>query len=111
MLKPLEINDTEPVFAEQWHAQVLAIAEHLIQKQKFSAMQWSEALGHEIRKHKNKQNENSKEAYYKSALAALESLATEHTNVSSTEINTRKEEWREAFLSTPHGTPVSLSKD
>ena len=49
----LPIN--EPVFAEQWQAQVLAIAENLIQQQKFSANQWSEALGREIKNHTNKQ--------------------------------------------------------
>ena len=107
-LESLEITDNEPVFAEQWQAQVLAIAENLIQQQKFSAKQWSEALGREIENHTNKQILNDKETYYKSALIALESLAIEHANISSTEITTRKEEWRDAYLKTPHGNPVSL---
>ena len=105
---PLEINDNEPTFAEPWQAEVLAIAEFLIQKKKFSANQWSEALGNEIKKNANNQTMSSKESYYRSALTALESLTIEQKIVSESEITSRENDWQDAYLRTPHGKPVIL---
>ena len=105
---PLEINNNEPTFTEPWQAEVLAIAEFLIQKKKFSATQWSEALGNEIKKNANNQTMSSKESYYRSALTALESLTIEHKIVSESEIISKEKDWQDAYLKTPHGEPVIL---
>ena len=105
---PLNINNNEPTFTEPWQAEVLAIAEFLIQKKKFSANQWSEALGNEIKKNVNNQTMSSKESYYRSALTALESLTIEHNIVSESEIISKEKDWQDAYLKTPHGKPVIL---
>ena len=105
---PLEIKDNEPTFAEPWQAEVLAIAEFLIQKKKFSANQWSKALGNEIKKNANNLTMSSKESYYRSALTALESLTIEHKIVSESEITSKEKDWQDAYLRTPHGEPVIL---
>ena len=47
--------------------------------------------------------------YYQHWLTALERLCIAKGLVSSRTCRQRKEEWRQAYLHTPHGQPVELS--
>ncbi|MCW5774459.1 MAG: hypothetical protein KIT16_22635, partial [Rhodospirillaceae bacterium] len=42
-------------------------------------------------------------------LAALETIVARKGAASTGEVDTRQEEWRQAYLATPHGMPVELA--
>jgi len=70
-----------PVFAEPWQAQAFALAVNLSEAGWFTWPEWAAALG---------------------KLVAAKGLAEPAALLA------RKEEWAEAYRSTPHGKPVEL---
>lgn len=98
----------EPGFCEPWQAQAFALANALIDKGVFTADEWAETLGDEIKRAQAAGDPDTGETYYNHWLAALERLCAEKGLTQADEIGTRAEEWREAYLGTPHGKPVSL---
>ena len=46
----LSRRDGEPSFAEPWQAETMALGARLVEQGCFSAAQWSETLGEEIRR-------------------------------------------------------------
>ena len=48
------------------------------------------------------------EEYYRAVLAALQILLYKLGATSREELDIRQDEWRSAYLNTPHGQPVSL---
>ena len=46
---------------------------------------------------------------YRQWLAALEKLVADKGLASQTEMTGRKEDWRRAYLNTPHGQAIDLS--
>lgn len=107
-LKPFQKMDQEPVFDELWQAQVLAIADAMVTSGTFEAAAWSEALGRELKAAEAAGADDTAETYYKAALKALEGLLEERDAVSSDMLSERREAWKQAYLSTPHGSPVEL---
>ncbi|PIW29107.1 MAG: nitrile hydratase accessory protein [Rhodospirillales bacterium CG15_BIG_FIL_POST_REV_8_21_14_020_66_15] len=98
----------EPVFEEPWQAQAFALANALIDKGFFSAEEWAQALGAEIRRAQAAGDPDTGETYYNHWLAALERLCADKGLALGAEVARRAEEWRDAYLATPHGKPVSL---
>ncbi|NKB26966.1 MAG: hypothetical protein GKR99_05175 [Rhodobacteraceae bacterium] len=94
-----------PVFAEPWHAQVLAMADTLIVAGHIDATDWADALGAALR-HRADQPDTP-DTYYAAALAALERLATS-VGIGPHEQADRKAAWEAAYMRTPHGSPVAL---
>lgn len=45
---PLIEHDTDVIFQEGWHAQVIALAFSLVDRGRFTNAQWSERLGAEL---------------------------------------------------------------
>jgi len=107
-LKPLAAADGEPAFAEAWQAQVLAIADTLVQKGLFSAGDWSNALGAALREAESRAEPDTQETYYRAALSALETLVAEHSEIDRRAMQGTREDWERAYRSTPHGQPVVL---
>ena len=103
-LGPLRRRDGEPVFAEPWQAQALAIAERLIAAGCFTAADWAETLGAEIRA-----APDGRDDYYAAVLRALERLAAARGLVPETALAERKAAWARAYERTPHGQPVELA--
>ena len=54
--------------------------------------------------------ESVEAAYYRRWLLALETIVARKSLASVEEMAQRKEEWRHAYLRTPHGLPVELKK-
>ena len=96
-----------PVFAEPWQASAFVLAVHLSERGAFAWSEWSAALGDEIQA--ATQRGAQSEAYFHRWLDALERLCREKGLVDAAEVRRRQEEWRRAYLSTPHGEPVELS--
>ncbi len=107
-LLPLADRDGGPIFDEAWQAQVLALADTLAANGTFSPAEWSEALGHQLRLANDAGQPDTQETYYSAALAALEGLLAEKSEISAGEMQSRRSDWEQAYLSTPHGQPVEL---
>jgi len=108
-IRPREGNPDAPVFAEPWHAQVLAVAHGLSVSGLFSASDWATALGAALREREACGAPDTDETYYAAALAALERLVAERSPGAGDAHPARVEAWRRAYLRTPHGQPVELA--
>jgi nitrile hydratase accessory protein len=106
---PLARRDGEPTFAEPWQAEVLALAYALAENGVFSAAEWSEALGAELRLAEAAGAPDDHGTYYAAALAALERLVAARGAITVGALSRRTAEWRQAYLHTPHGHPVELA--
>jgi len=100
-------DDGGPVFKEPWEAQAFALAVRLSEAGWFSWQQWTRALALEIQA--ANQQGGPDPGYYTLWLRALERLCVARGLVSGPEVERRKDEWRQAYLHTPHGQPVELS--
>lgn len=101
-LKPLAAKDGDPIFEAAWQAEVLGVADLLVQQGLFTATDWADALGNAVRAHPD-----TTEGYYKSVLAALEHLLAEN-GVPTEALDQMQEDWKAAYERTPHGQPVEL---
>ena len=108
-LGPLARRDSEPVFDEPWQAQVLALAFNLVEQGVFTASQWSDALGASLKDAQARNESDDPQTYYRSALAALETLLAADGRLSEQRVAERVEAWRQAYRHTTHGQPVELS--
>jgi nitrile hydratase accessory protein len=106
---PLVRREGEPAFAEAWQAELLALAYALSEKGVFSPAEWSEALGAELRQAAARGEPDDQATYYRAALAALERLIERDGRITAEALAGRTEQWRRAYLNTPHGQPVELS--
>lgn len=108
-LTPPARRSGEPTFDEPWQAEALALAFALCERGLFSAGMWSEALGAELRRAEASGAPDDHETYYKAVLAALERLVEQAGSISGPALAHRVEQWRRAYLQTPHGQPVELA--
>ena len=105
---PLLARDGETLFAEPWQAQIVALAAAMVEKGRFTANDWSNTLGAEIRRSLTDGKPDNAATYYSCVLATFETLVTQAKLASTEEIRTRKQQWVEAYEHTPHGQPVTL---
>ena len=108
-LGPLARRDHEPVFDEPWQAQALALASNLMDQGVFSNIEWSDALGAQLKSADARGDRDDPPTYYRCVLAALEELLANDGRVSTGDLGLRTEAWRQAYLNTPHGRPVELT--
>jgi nitrile hydratase accessory protein len=111
---PLAIHDLSlprdergPVFKEPWEAHAFALAVRLSEAGCFSWAEWSAGLSQEIRS--AQERDQVEVGYYDLWLRALERICIEKGLVNAADMQRRKEEWRQAYLHTPHGKPIELS--
>lgn len=104
----LRKKDDEPIFAEPWNAQALAMADLLVKSGKILQSDWAETLATEIVVAKAAGHADTRETYYMAVLSALERLLVAKDSISYSELEQRREDWEHAYLATPHGQPVAL---
>jgi nitrile hydratase accessory protein len=97
-----------PVFREPWQANAFALAVALNRKGVFGWGEWVETFAAALRDLPADPGESIEAAYYRRWLLALETLVAEKGLATSGELGQRKEDWRRAYLRTPHGHPVEL---
>lgn len=107
----LERQDGEPLFAEPWQAQALAIADSLVVAGRFTSAEWSETLGAEVRSAAGDGEPDTQGTYYAAALRALERLTLAKGLVDDRDLADRKSAWVKAYQETPHGQPVTLPQE
>jgi nitrile hydratase accessory protein len=103
-------HDAEgPVFNEPWEAHAFALAVRLSEAGCFSWPEWTAVLSQEIQAAQERRDPDPEPSYYQIWLNALERLCVEKGLVSAAAVHRRKEQWRQAYLHTPHGQPIELS--
>jgi len=103
-------NVAARVFAEPWQAEAFALAVALNQKNAFDWHEWVEVFSGQSGEPLVGNEKAIEAAYYQRWLAALEAIAVGHGLVSTPEVDHRVEEWRRAYLRTPHGQPIELAR-
>ncbi len=101
-------DEGRAAFVEPWEATALALATRLQEAGHFSAEEWAETLGAEIKAAQAKGDPDDGTTYYRHVLAALERLVTEKGIAAADALAARKAAWREAYETTPHGAAVTL---
>jgi nitrile hydratase accessory protein len=102
------LPESPAVFAEPWQAHAFALAVRLSEAGCFTWPEWTEALSEEIQDAQRQDEGDPGSAYYRHWLSALERLCARKGIVAMESMRQRQEEWRRAYLNTPHGQPVSL---
>lgn len=108
-LPALPRDEGAPVFNEPWEAHAFALAVRLSESGCFTWSEWSAALACEIRAAQERGEPDLGHRYYHHWLNALERLCAEKGLVHAADMQRRKEQWRRAYLHTPHGQPIELS--
>ncbi len=103
-------QDTDgPVFDHPWQAQAFSMIVHLNKQGHFAWKEWVDTFSKEIKASPDLPGESTNDAYYRQWIAALENMVTSLGVANSTEITERAEEWRKAYINTPHGQPIVLA--
>ena len=97
----------EPVFSEHWHAQVVAVLDVLLEQGSADPGEWSARLSAELEAPKADDADDDAH-YYAAFLRALEALLTDLGMAHTAQIDKRTEDWRTAYVTTPHGKPINL---
>ncbi|MDE1188042.1 MAG: nitrile hydratase accessory protein [Pantoea sp.] len=96
-------------FEHPWQAQVFSLIVCLHQAGKFSWKEWVDVFSTEIKAHPIQEHESVNDAYYRQWVAATEHMLLLLQLTGQADIARRTDEWRQAYLNTPHGMPVTLS--
>ena len=116
VLPGLADDGSGPVFASPWQAQIFSLVVGLHESGCFSWNEWAEALSREIAEDSNggadgvmtHEEIDPSDSYYRLWVSALEQILGRKTILDSDEVRERVAQWREAYLNTPHGAPVTL---
>jgi nitrile hydratase accessory protein len=103
-------GDAPHAFAEPWQADAFALVIALHQKRIFDWPEWVSAFSGQPGELPTGVDQAIESAYYLRWLAALETIARDRGLVASEEMDMRVEQWRRAYLRTPHGHPIELSR-
>ena len=95
-------------FHEPWHAQIFALTVHLNEQGHFDWKDWSKAFSGALSSKGSKELIINDDDYYLIWLRTLEEFLGETIKIQSDEIIQYFQDWRAAFLNTPHGQPVKL---
>lgn len=101
-------DDDGPVFREPWEAQAFAMAVALRERGLFTATEWAETLGAEIKRAQAAGDPDTGDTYYRHWLAALERIVAAKQLSDPATLRRYSDAWSQAALRTPHGTPIEL---
>ncbi len=108
-LPSLPRDDDGPVFREPWEAQAFAMAVGLSAAGHFTWPEWTETFSAAIERAQREGDPDLGDTYYLHWINALERIVEDKGIVLQPEMSSRKDEWRRAYLNTPHGKPIELS--
>ncbi len=101
-------NSKDIIFSEPWQAELFAITLNLYQRGVFEWDDWTECLGRNLRRGKNKGKDDLAH-YFTNWLYALEEKLLEKEVTEINKIKNIENAWRDALLKTPHGQKVEIS--
>ncbi|MFT6023577.1 MAG: nitrile hydratase accessory protein [Ascidiaceihabitans sp.] len=98
----------EPAFEAPWHAQVFALTVHLNESGHFAWPDWATRFGATLKRHGLSKELNGGDDYFTAWLETLETFLSETGNAPTDDVNNARDAWEQAYLTTPHGAPVSI---
>ena len=103
----------EKAFEAPWHAEVFALAVHLSEGGYFDWPEWAGRFGENLAAAKTVKIDvgeglDGSDDYYQIWLQTLIELMQKKGLVDAKMLASIKAQWREAYLTTPHGKPVHL---
>lgn len=98
----------EPAFEAPWHAQVFALTVHLNEAGQFDWPDWATRFGATLKRHGLNKELNGGDDYFTAWLETLETFLAETGSAPVEDVTKIRDAWERAYLSTPHGDPVSL---
>lgn len=104
----LILNRPEPAFAAPWHAQVFALTIALHEVGRFTWSDWAACFSAQLKTAGLAQDLDGGDDYFTCWLEALETLLRDQDIAMTNELSALKSAWTDAYLSTPHGHPVTL---
>lgn len=99
----------DPIFEAPWHAQLFALTVHLHERDVFNWPDWTVAFGATLADHRLSGDLNGGDDYFTAWLATLERVLSANQMASGEAVETMRNAWEQAYLSTPHGDPVKLA--
>jgi nitrile hydratase accessory protein len=105
----MNLPENPRVFAEPWQAHAFALAVRLSEAGCFTWPEWTAALSEQIQADQRGGDPDLGATYYHHWLGALERLCARKNLVNVESLLQRREQWRRAYLNTPHGQPVELT--
>lgn len=97
-----------PAFQDPWHAQVMALAQTLVQAGHIDTAHWSDTLGAIRAQQAATHAPDTDASYYHAVYEALVSILSDSDPTLASDLHEMTESWRTAYLTTPHGAPVDL---
>ena len=107
-LPDLPKDEEGPVFSEPWQAQAFALAVSLCDEGYFSWSEWVEQFSNQVKLAQQSGDPDLGDTYYNHWINTLEAIVSKKQLVAISDMKTRKEAWRQAYLLTPHGKPIEL---
>lgn len=102
------MNAPEPVFTQPWHGQVFAMTVHLNESGLFDWSEWVARFSTTLAAHGLAKELDGGDDYFTAWLATLEALLADLGQAAPKDVETLRDAWEAAYLSTPHGDPVRL---
>lgn len=100
----------EPAFEAPWHAQVFALTVHLNEAGHIGWPDWTERFGATLKRHGLARSLDGGEDYFNAWLETLEAFLREKGLAEAGAMRDMRAAWEAAYLSTPHGAPVTLAE-
>ena len=106
---PQQPRDKEgPIFKELWEAQAFGLIIDLHEQGLFDWDEWAQLLSEEISAAQAGGDPDLGDTYYSYWLGALEKMTALKGMSDQLELQQRIEQWRRAYLNTPHEKPIEL---
>ncbi len=99
----------ETVFLQPWHAQLFALTVHLNETGRLDWGDWAARFGATLASHGLARDLDGGDDYFNAWLETLETVLAELGLAAPDEAVRLREDWRRAYLETPHGAPVRLT--
>lgn len=101
--------EPEHPFAEPWHAQLFATTHALARSGAFAWPDWAAHFGAALARADADGAPKDGSTYYEIWLAAFETFLAGRGLADAATLAALKTAWTEAYLGTPHGSPVELA--
>jgi nitrile hydratase accessory protein len=102
-------DESGPIFNEPWEAQAFALVLALHKAGQFSWSEWTKYLSEEIKLAQQAGDLDFGKTYYQHWLRALEKISLAKGLTTNTDLMDKTDQWRQAYLTTPHGHPIDLN--
>ena len=98
----------QPFFEHPWHAQLFALSVALHAQGLFSWPDWTNRFGNRLKRNSAERELNGGDDYFITWLETLEELLVEREPETQQQLSAIRNAWKEAYLCTPHGSPVTI---